>query len=368
MFRKLTLICVLLLAVTLLFNVGVQVCISQVPRNIMVSFDAKLDVFSPQPPLDISVWFEAEVLYDGEPTHPTLPANTVTLQLLVNGSLVNSYLYPYSLPVGSKFTYTYKWVPTAEGKYNLTAYVPPLAWETIRDDNVEWDVVPIFEPIVNPRVYVDPPSITVYKGEIFTARVNIANLSDLYVRDQTMYDIPLGNFYGADFYFYYDSSKLAVLDFTMPIWWIFADNSTAGTFYVLGTSYPPEPPLNNYPYPGSTTVLEITFRATATGIVSLSLPIGNMMLVDKDGRYIGRDAIWEPTYLSATYGSVRIKIVGDVNGDGIVDFRDLYALGRAYGSVSGSGDNWNRECDFNRDNKVDYLDLSALLKNYGKTE
>lgn len=60
------------------------------------------------------------------------------------------------------------------------------------------------------------------------------------------------------------------------------------------------------------------------------------------------------------------KIPGDVNGDGKVDYSDLFDLSEAYGSNS-SKPKWNPDCDFNRDGVVDVFDLSIVGKNYGKT-
>jgi len=61
-----------------------------------------------------------------------------------------------------------------------------------------------------------------------------------------------------------------------------------------------------------------------------------------------------------------VTVVGDVNGDGVVDDSDLSDLSKAYGSKPGDP-NWNPNCDFNGDNKVDASDLFDLSKNYGKT-
>lgn len=59
-------------------------------------------------------------------------------------------------------------------------------------------------------------------------------------------------------------------------------------------------------------------------------------------------------------------ILGDVNGDGVVDASDLSVLSKSYGSKFGDPD-WNSDCDFNIDSKVDVSDLFILSKNYGKT-
>ena len=67
-----------------------------------------------------------------------------------------------------------------------------------------------------------------------------------------------------------------------------------------------------------------------------------------------------------TDGWVKIKIIGDVNGDGKVDIKDLVLLIKAFGSWWFSS-RWDANGDFNGDGKVDIKDLVLLIKNFGKT-
>ncbi len=56
-------------------------------------------------------------------------------------------------------------------------------------------------------------------------------------------------------------------------------------------------------------------------------------------------------------------LMGDLNGDGWVDFDDLSIFSKAYGASPGlSG--WNAGCDLNGDGKVDVKDLDLLKSNY----
>jgi len=64
-------------------------------------------------------------------------------------------------------------------------------------------------------------------------------------------------------------------------------------------------------------------------------------------------------------GTVKIKILGDINGDGIVDMTDVGELIRAFGTTPTSP-RWNQEADLNFDNKVDMTDIGIILKNYSK--
>ena len=67
-----------------------------------------------------------------------------------------------------------------------------------------------------------------------------------------------------------------------------------------------------------------------------------------------------------TDGSVKVKMLGDINGDGIIDIDDLNRAGKAYGSYMGEPE-YNPEADLNNDGHIDMRDLAVIGKNYGKT-
>lgn len=68
-----------------------------------------------------------------------------------------------------------------------------------------------------------------------------------------------------------------------------------------------------------------------------------------------------------SYGKTifRISITGDINGDGRVNYKDLFILAAAYGSYVG-GEKYNVGADLNGDGKVNYQDLFLLAASYGK--
>lgn len=67
-----------------------------------------------------------------------------------------------------------------------------------------------------------------------------------------------------------------------------------------------------------------------------------------------------------TDGTIIVKIIGDVNGDMVVDVLDLEELAESYGTTS-DRIGWDPEADINRDNMVDVRDLALLGKNYMKS-
>lgn len=54
----------------------------------------------------------------------------------------------------------------------------------------------------------------------------------------------------------------------------------------------------------------------------------------------------------------------DINGDSIVDMRDLGIVARAFGSTEGS-ELWNANADINGDKKIDMRDLGIVARNFG---
>jgi PKD repeat protein len=73
-------------------------------------------------------------------------------------------------------------------------------------------------------------------------------------------------------------------------------------------------------------------------------------------------------------GNVTVRFMGDVNGDGRVDGRDIAAVAKAFASVgpnylypgSPASPSWNIVCDLNMDNRIDGRDIAIAARNFGK--
>ena len=65
-------------------------------------------------------------------------------------------------------------------------------------------------------------------------------------------------------------------------------------------------------------------------------------------------------------GKVRIKLMADINDDGIVDILDMTIAAIAFGSQPGDP-NWNPDADLNQDGIINIFDLVIIGTNFGKT-
>jgi thermitase len=74
----------------------------------------------------------------------------VEIQLLINGTEVASEALD-ELVNGTCYTINYSWTPTAEGIYNITAYVPPVPSENFTVNNINTKFVSVHYPLINPE-------------------------------------------------------------------------------------------------------------------------------------------------------------------------------------------------------------------------
>jgi hypothetical protein len=65
-------------------------------------------------------------------------------------------------------------------------------------------------------------------------------------------------------------------------------------------------------------------------------------------------------------GQIKIRVMGDINGDGKVDMRDINATVQAFRAYPGHP-KWNPEMDLDRNNIIDIRDIMTIILNFNKT-
>ena len=64
-------------------------------------------------------------------------------------------------------------------------------------------------------------------------------------------------------------------------------------------------------------------------------------------------------------GTVKIRILGDTNGDNKIDIKDVAAISGGYGEFIGRP-RWNPDLDINGDGKIDVKDVAITTAAFGK--
>jgi hypothetical protein len=113
---------------------------------------------------------------------------------------------------------------------------------------------------------------------------------------------------------------------------------------------------------GASTILTFTWNTTG-------FAYNNYTISAVADTVYGETETLDNTY---TNGTLHVGIPGDINGDRKVDVKDVYAVGKAYGtSLEGPnppGRTYSPNCDINCDYKVDVKDYYIPCKNYGLGE
>jgi len=102
------------------------------------------------------------------------------------------------------------------------------------------------------------------------------------------------------------------------------------------------------------TILDLTFKLYDRYCES-SLHIDSLVVADPSGQTLQSNS---------EDGSVRIRLIGDINGDSAVDLYDALILAKAFGSTQ-STPNWNPDADINHDGVVDIFDAIILTGHMG---
>lgn len=199
----------------------------------------------------------------------------------------------------------------------------------------------------NTIVSVSPENITLYleTTETFTINITITDANDVYVWQAGM------SFSAAILEAINFEESLFLRQKGMTLWTNGTIDNTAGIIHYHACALAGNITGVN----GNGTLGTIALKVRNYGNSSLQLT--DVILLDFNLSDIDKTLV---------NGTLRIKMIGDVNGDGRVGVFDLFALGKAYGSAP-SYPNWNSDCDFNRDHNIDSSDLIDLSNHYGKT-
>jgi len=103
-------------------------------------------------------------------------------------------------------------------------------------------------------------------------------------------------------------------------------------------------------------------QTTTSGTFSTTLHLPNGARIGNYSVYV-TSGYWGLYANSSAFFQVILE--GDLNGDKIVDGRDLGIVGRAYGSKPGD-DRWNDIADVYKDDFIDGRDLGVVGRNYGR--
>jgi hypothetical protein len=132
------------------------------------------------------------------------------------------------------------------------------------------------------------------------------------------------------------------------------DNNNGTLNFIASTSQ-----VNQSLSSGSLITIQFQVKPQVTS-GSYTIRISSVGLADKNGRDIS------VSYSSIATVSIVSSLLGDLNNDGKIDYRDLAIFASSYGTTQGQS-GFNKAADLNNDGKIDYKDLAILGGNYGKT-
>ena len=222
----------------------------------------------------------------------------------------------YLLPE-SNTTLTFTWNTTSIplGNYTIKAVADPVPYETDIEDNTFVDgIVEIFWQHDVALIDVSPSRTWVYESRTVTFNVTARNEGD-FTENMTItlyYNITSGEVIGEE-----------TIVNLLP-----GENRTVTLVW-------------------NTTGVTPCFNYTITAVATIDTP-------DND-----------PADDTLTDGKVKVRILGDINGDGKVDIKDIRAVAKAFGSYPGH-ERWNPDLDFSNDGKIDMRDIRMVSKHFGE--
>jgi hypothetical protein len=213
---------------------------------------------------------------------------------------------------------------------------------------------------------VEPPTSTATAyNEVFSVNVTLNNVLAGY------------EVVGAEFKLGFNSTMLSVESVTEgPFLAAYAGTPHLGTWfgYSIGSDYvlfgvvilPNATGSYEFFPSGNGTIATITFKATyqhvGCGLPPETSPLDlyDTKIADASGVYLVPHLIEDGLY------EIEPALLGDVNGDSVVDIFDLVLAALAFGSSPGDP-NWNPVADLNGDDLVDIFDLVIIAISFGNT-
>ena len=263
---------------------------------------------------------------------------SVEFLLFVDGTIANYSLIPL-LNHGSNFTASYKWTPESVAIHNITAFAVPVFGENFTDDN-------------SVQVWVNMPCVINVSPSLSKAGVGFSFVVNITI------DIA-ARLSGWQVKLCFDATVLNITKAWVPQDSVFPNNTDFVSEPVMGEGYVLMGAAvfsEDKTFIGAGTLFSIEFKVLREGSSALSFDTGCTMFLNETGNnisYFRGDGFFDSDPL------------GDVNRDGKVDLKDVYMLGRAYGSSLGHP-RWNVACDINGDLKIDLKDYFIVCRNYGK--
>jgi thermitase len=251
----------------------------------------------------------AKFTYSPVPLIENYPATFDASDSKPNGGYIISFAWNFgdgniTTTTDSVITHIY----SSHGNFNITLTI--MDSEGLTDTT--WKLVEVLWHDVA-IVDVVPSCNWVYQGWLVNINVSVANRGNLaeMVTVELYYNMTAGNKIGTKI-FNLNSKETTTLTF---VW-----NTTS------------TPACHNY-------------TLTAVALISMDSDMTNNLMES-------------PT-------KVKVRILGDINGDSKVDLKDVYAIQKAFGLYEGHP-RWNPLLDLNGDGKIDLKDVYTVSRNYGK--
>jgi hypothetical protein len=200
-------------------------------------------------------------------------------------------------------------------------------------------------PPPSATLYVDPKSImnrSLTPCSNFTVNVMISDATNIYSFDFKLgFNSTILNVLGAELGSFFPASIVPAITI----------ENTAGYARISASLTPPETPKN-----GTGNLATITLHVEGNG--SSSLRLYDVQIKDDKGRILPFNT--QDGYFSNS------AILGDLNGDGKVDVKDVSDVALHLGSYLGH-ERWDPHADVNGDGKVNIFDIAIVCRNFGRS-